>query len=151
MAKLISVPLSNLKTLKLANNQISNDGVKALGKALQHNVSLNSFDLRLNHLQDQGGYSLMDLLLGNKCISSLDISGNGLESKSVSALCALLKLNSPNLTHLDLSCNKLGSHTDKNTSNPNLRDTKGADVAGKQIFEAITQNKVLSFANCSTF
>jgi hypothetical protein len=121
-----------------------------LGKALQQNANLKHLDLRLNHLQDQGGYSLMVLLLGNKSISSLDISGNGLDSKSVTALCALLKLNSSTLTHLDLSCNKLGNYSEKSSSNTNLRDVKATDVTGKQIFEAIAQNKVL-FANQSIF
>jgi Ran GTPase-activating protein (RanGAP) involved in mRNA processing and transport len=145
LAKLLSQPHSSLKVLKLCNNQISIDGAKYLGKALQQNKVLQNLDLRLNHLHDEGGYCLMVLLLTNRTLVSLDISGNGLESKSVTALCALLKQNSPGLLRIDISCNKLGNQTDKSISVQNLKDIgeiKPNDATGKQIFEAVTQNKV---------
>jgi hypothetical protein len=151
LAKLLSQPHSKLNTLKLCNNQISNDGAKVLGKALQQNKTLAHLDLRLNHLQDQGGYSLLVLLLLNKTLVSLDISGNGLETKTVTALCALLKQNSPELQRIDISCNKLGEQTDRSISMQNLKDDephKPNDATGKLIFEAVTQNKVI-IVDCS--
>jgi Ran GTPase-activating protein (RanGAP) involved in mRNA processing and transport len=138
--------MTELQTLKLTNNQIENDGGKALGKALQHNKKLQNLDLRLNYLGDEGGYSLMVLLLKNKTLKSLELSGNGLERKSVTAICAMLKSNSPELVRLDLSCNKLGDYSTKQTINTgsslNLAEVKPVDPIGKEIFEAISQNKV---------
>jgi Ran GTPase-activating protein (RanGAP) involved in mRNA processing and transport len=145
LGKLLAQPHSSLKVLKLCNNQISVDGAKCLGKALQQNKVLQSLDLRLNRLHDEGGYCLMVLLLTNRTLISLDISGNGLESRSVVALCALLKQNSPGLLRIDISCNKLGNQTDKSISVQNLKEMseiKPNDATGKQIFEAVTQNKV---------
>lgn len=147
IAKLLVSPKSNLKTLKLNNNKITEAGIKPIGKALQQNTNLENIDLRLNYVLDAGGFSFMVLLLKNKTLRSIDLSGNGLESKSVTALCALLKNNSQCLTRLDLSCNKLGTYTEKisTSSNSNLRDfSKTVDTTGKDIFEAVSLNKVSS-------
>jgi Ran GTPase-activating protein (RanGAP) involved in mRNA processing and transport len=156
IAKLLSSPKSSLITLKLNNNQIANDGIKRIGKALQQNKVLETLELRLNHLYDEGGYSILVLLLKNSNLRELDLSGNGLESKSAKALCVLLKANIPSLVKLDLSCNKLGEYAEKNISesNNNLRELKDLqkvdDATGKAIFEAISLNKVINRNKIST-
>lgn len=147
LAKLLASPSCQLSNLKLANNQISFEGAKSLGKALQINKTLLSLDLRLNHLYDEGGHSILTLLAKNATLRVLDLSGNGLELKSVEALTIILKLNIASLTKLDLSCNKLGDYTGEKRggSEPNIAGypAKTIDGAGKSIFEAISQNKVI--------
>ena len=147
IAKLLSNPACRLTTLKLPNNQISNEGVKCIGKALQVNQSLESLDLRLNHLHDIGGHSFLICIFKNKSLVALDLSGNGLEMKSVTALAALLKLNLSTLTKLDFSCNKLGDYTGEKVTTASTTNLIGmpkvTDTAGKFIFEAVSQNKVI--------
>lgn len=149
ISKLLANPNCKVATLKLSNNQISIDGVKCIGKALQINQSLENLDLRLNHLHDAGGNSFLVCIFKNRSLVSLDLSGNGLEMKSVLALAALLKLNIPSLTKLDFSCNKLGDYTAEKavtSSTANLIGIpKVTDTAGKSIFEAVSQNKVWSY------
>ena len=145
IAKLLSSPIAQITTLKLNNNQISKEGVKSIGRALQTNHCLQSLDVRLNHLLDAGGHALLVSLFKNTSLQFLDLSGNGLEMKSVQALSALLKMNITSLTRLDLSCNKLGDYSgEKNSASTSnlLGLAKLSDVAGKTIFEAISQNKV---------
>ncbi|KAJ3258060.1 T-complex-associated testis-expressed protein 1 [Boothiomyces macroporosus] len=159
VAKLLSSPKTTLQTLVLANNQISNEGVRCIGKSLQVNNTLLNLDLRLNHLYDYGGHLLFLCLIKNKTLAQLDVSGNGLENRSVIALAGLLKQNLPNLLKLDVSCNKLGDYGNEKPPTPlektsqstaNLLDvTKVVDVqkindaSGKILFEAISQNKVI--------
>ncbi|KAJ3276113.1 T-complex-associated testis-expressed protein 1 [Terramyces sp. JEL0728] len=161
LAKLLSGPKSNIETLILSNNQISNEGVRCIGKALQVNNTLLSLDLRLNHLYDYGGHLLFLCLIKNKTLAQLDVSGNGLEHRSVAALAGLLKQNLPKLVKLDVSCNRLGEYGNEkptsplekiSQSNSNLLDIpklgdvqKINDASGKVLFEAISQNKVISF------
>ncbi len=74
------------------------------------------------------------------------MAGNGLEMKTVSALAALLKLNIPSLIKLDFSCNKLGDYIGEKVSSISATNLlgmpKNTDIAGKSLFEAISQNKV---------
>jgi Leucine-rich repeat (LRR) protein len=62
-------------------------------------------------LGDEGGYNLIMFLKKNNALENFDISGNGLGKKSITAIAQLLKRNGPQLTRLDLSCNKLGTYS----------------------------------------
>ncbi|KAJ3322657.1 hypothetical protein HDV06_002871 [Boothiomyces sp. JEL0866] len=159
LAKLLSSPKTMIQTLILSNNQISNEGVRSIGKSLQVNNTLLNLDLRLNHLYDYGGHLLFLCLIKNKNLAQLDVSGNGLENRSVTALAGLLKQNLPNLIKLDVSCNKLGDYGNEKPATPLEKNSQSAanlldvsklgdvqkinDASGKILFEAISQNKAI--------
>ncbi|KAJ3333504.1 T-complex-associated testis-expressed protein 1 [Blyttiomyces sp. JEL0837] len=97
----------------------------------------------------------------------LDLSSNNLGFDTVTALCYLLKKNGKSLKSLDLSCNKLGNCSTWNLTDKNLPTASAAagtangafsqtgtrghtaesdtDIAGKMIFEAISQNKYVTY------
>lgn len=88
----------------------------------------------------------------NNALQFIDLSGNGLGKKSVGAIAQLLKRNGQKLTHLDLSCNKIGNYNPAATeaAPEELKGITAAipviaqpDIAGKTLLEAISLNKVL--------
>ncbi|KAJ3130579.1 Kinesin-associated protein 3, partial [Physocladia obscura] len=91
-------------------------------------------------------------------LCSLDMASNGLGMETAQALCVLIKKGGKNLKILDFSCNKLGDYGySKGSSglasspgsnngisklNSNRTADKDSDLAGKMIFEAVSQNKL---------
>jgi hypothetical protein len=98
-------------------------------------------------LGDEGGHNLFMYLKKNNGLEYVDISGNDLGKKSIPAIAHLLKRNGKTLTHLDLSCNKLGNYTPTSTETQNDTSTAQTvfvpDLTGKTLLEAISLNKVL--------
>ena len=147
IATVLASHLCSLVVLNLCNNKIGQEGVSLLGKALIQNKTLSQIDLRLNRLGDEGESLLLNDLKKNSGLSFLEVSGNGLGAKSVTALASLLKLNHPNLTRLDISCNKLGNYVppaDEKEAAATLPVGVASDTAGKTLLEAISLNKVFS-------
>ncbi|KAJ3065807.1 T-complex-associated testis-expressed protein 1, partial [Rhizoclosmatium hyalinum] len=86
-------------------------------------------------------------------LCSLDMASNALGMETVQALCVLLKKGGKNLKYLDFSCNKLGDGTPKTPGGSVLpggkpqagaRPEKEQDLAGKMLFEAVSQNKYIT-------
>ncbi|KAJ3190767.1 T-complex-associated testis-expressed protein 1 [Irineochytrium annulatum] len=111
--------------------------------------------------------------LATSKLRTLDLSSNGLGSETVAMLCALLRRNGKALTSLDVSCNRLGNCPGgggaaagggvaggSNTTfvapvapaagmsvvggRPMSGKAEGGDLAGKMLFEAISQNKYIT-------
>ncbi|KAI9203710.1 uncharacterized protein BJ171DRAFT_623263 [Polychytrium aggregatum] len=166
LAKVLSVQTTVLADLNLSNNKVGRQGAYCLGKALATNKTLQHLRLRMNYIGDTGGAQLCGELRKNDTLVSVDLCGNNLGAETVRALCALLEKNGRQLASLDLSCNKLGlfpsattifaasaapavaSAAAAGTSAPgNFGDDakKEVDTAGKALFEAISQNKYVTF------
>ncbi|KAJ3391413.1 T-complex-associated testis-expressed protein 1 [Lobulomyces angularis] len=199
LAAVLASPKTNLNSLILANNMISFRGAHAIGKALAslntetkvqklpinglntsnnekkpefgENSQLKVLNLRLNRLGDEGGEELLNLLLKNNFLTTLDLSGNNLGQKSIKSLCTLIRKNCPKLRRIDISCNKLGSrggekinqiinnlsgvvekgnNTNSRVNSAGTQSSSGdsgqiePDAAGKSLFEAISHNKYIS-------
>mmetsp|Transcript_17171 Transcript_17171/g.50810 ORF Transcript_17171/g.50810 Transcript_17171/m.50810 type:complete len:236 (+) Transcript_17171:698-1405(+) len=96
---------SVMTSLNLADNQIHAEGGRYLGRVLRANESLIELNLRLNRLADEGGRMLLDGISGACRISHLNLAGNSLAAKSVTALARILSTDVNLLHSLDLSCN----------------------------------------------
>lgn len=88
-----------------------------MGRALHYNDTLVSLDLRLNRLGDMGGRVLLDGLVENDTLRSLNLSSNSLAEETTKMLCALFKSSTCVLEYLDLSSN-------------DLTETEGNEVSG---------------------
>ncbi|KAI8609480.1 hypothetical protein BC830DRAFT_1150276 [Chytriomyces sp. MP71] len=84
-------------------------------------------------------------------LCSLDMASNGLGMDTVQALCVLLKKGGKNLRYLDFSCNRLGEAakgivggTKTQTGGRSGSGKGDSDVAGKMLFEAVSQNKYIT-------
>ena len=107
-----------LKKLILSNNRISQIGAHSLGRCFTKNRNLVYLNLRLNKIGDVGGFDFINALshayqytnpqiLGKPMLSNLDISGNGLATMALMALCGLIKSNIKCLKSIDVSANSL--------------------------------------------
>ena len=161
LAKVLSLPTTNLTHLLLGNNKIGVEGALALAKALTLNNTLQHLDLRLNFFGDEGANAICLQACKNVNLESLNLSGNGLKSDSVPAICVLLRRNLKKLVSLDFSCNKLGNAGSlgygylgtSNLGDPtNLPSSNSeGDATGKSIFESVSRNKVFLFYNWMIF
>lgn len=138
IARLLANPATLIRTLKLSNNLIGLKGISDIGRALERNKDLNFLDLKLNCLGDEGGVAILTSLVKSNGIVSIELGGNGLEYKSLAALCHLLKQSPPCLSRIDISSNKL---TDYEKDTP---ASKG-DLRGKFLVEAMGHNKVPTY------
>ena len=66
----------HIKSLELKNKKISDSGVEALFKALDHNSTLEWLDLSNNSISDAGVEALALVLHHNSTLKELDLSGN---------------------------------------------------------------------------
>ncbi|KAJ3179145.1 T-complex-associated testis-expressed protein 1 [Geranomyces variabilis] len=161
LATALASPTTTLSHLTLSSNRIGQPGATFLATALASNAKLTHLRLRMNHLSDRGGLSLFTALRENTTLQALDVSCNQMSTLTVDALCKALKANGKALVELDLSCNKLGTadvakdlqrSTTLEAGKANVVQPKvgppddgkeaAEDVAGKAIFDAVSQNKV---------
>ena len=101
---------SILSTLKVAGNKIRAEGARTLGRILKTNVSLETIDLRMNLLNDEGGKLVMNGLQHNHTLRRLNMSCNFLSSFTADALCRVFEMNGLSksgnqLQHMDVSSN----------------------------------------------
>lgn len=64
-----------LRSLLLCDNNFSDDGARAIGRAIRVNKALLRLDLRNNLIGDEGADSLVQALKQNKTLTQLDIAG----------------------------------------------------------------------------
>ncbi|TPX49357.1 hypothetical protein SeMB42_g01811 [Synchytrium endobioticum] len=109
---------SGLCDLVLGNNRIGQIGAHSLGRCFTKNRTLQSLSLRLNRLGDVGAADFLDALChayhyanpevpGRPMLATLDMSGNGLATLALAALCTMVKSNVRCLRSVDVSANSL--------------------------------------------
>ncbi|XP_029935042.1 NACHT, LRR and PYD domains-containing protein 12-like [Myripristis murdjan] len=100
-------PNCRLKTLRLTDCQVTDEGCASLASALKSNPHLTELDLSYNELLDSGVKLLSDLVESPNCsLKTLRLSHCSLSESSCASLASALKSN-PHLTELDLSENEL--------------------------------------------
>ncbi|CAL1272944.1 unnamed protein product [Larinioides sclopetarius] len=117
---------SQLKVLKLSNNQITNSGIKTILDALSSNKSLKILHLDHNSIDDEGAINIFQCLISNINLFNIDLAYNKFTTKCELSLFKLLERNDV-LQHLNLSGNTLGQET------------------GWKIYKAVQSNKRLLY------
>ena len=97
-----------LKSLFLSSNEIGDEGVKALVKALETNKTLTTLDLRNNKIKDAGAKALAMSLKYNTTLTTLNLDSNEIGTEGAIALAEALETNKT-LTTLNLDRNKIGT------------------------------------------
>jgi len=105
---LIETPISSLKSLKLAKNNIGDEGVKWILSALDHPSCNHITDLNLgfNKMTEKSGNVIGEFLAQNTTLINLDVSFNHLGNTGVQAICDGMKKNDT-LEYLDLNHTRL--------------------------------------------
>uniref|UniRef100_K3WXX4 Uncharacterized protein n=1 Tax=Globisporangium ultimum (strain ATCC 200006 / CBS 805.95 / DAOM BR144) TaxID=431595 RepID=K3WXX4_GLOUD len=120
----VLVHMTNLRTLDLGFNRITDKGATLLAKALEQNVSLESLYLSGNDIGPAGAKAIAQSLAKNTTLRSLHLSGNNIGEEGAKHLAEGLKVN-VGLRSLYIGTNGIGSN-------------------GMQcLAEALTVNKVL--------
>ena len=104
IAKLFDISKSQLTSLNLSYNNITDKGVKVLSEVLVNNNKLHSLDLSGNNITDKGVKILSEVLVDNNKLRSLDLSVNNITDKGVKLLSESL-VNNNKLRSLNLSGN----------------------------------------------
>ncbi|KAJ8391557.1 hypothetical protein AAFF_G00088790 [Aldrovandia affinis] len=99
---------SGLQRLTLCDNRIRGPGGQALARALAHNTTLLSLNLRLNFLGDDGGQAIAHALLKNRTLVTVHLGANQMTEPTAMVLSQVLVQNSV-LRDINLSCNRLGA------------------------------------------
>lgn len=100
--------LPGLKTVKLGDNRINNDGIKALGAALsKSSCQTEELDLQINSFSDEAASFLISALKSNTKLKKLNLASNQINELSIEQLCLVLT-NNTNLESLDFSGNEFG-------------------------------------------
>jgi len=90
---LLPVPGEYLKTnstlveLNINENNLGDEGAKALAEGLKANKTLKSLDLSLNYIGDEGAKAIAAMLDVNKTLTSLTISGNEIQDAELRKKC----------------------------------------------------------------
>lgn len=100
---------ASLESLYLSGNDIGPAGAKALAQALAKNATLRSLHLSGNNIGEEGATYLADGLKANRGLRSLYIGTNGIGSNGMKCLAAALTVNKV-LEELTLGQNKIGSN-----------------------------------------
>lgn len=126
-----------------------------MSRSIGVNETLKFLDLRLNYIGDEAFQALCFQTCRNQVLESLNVSGNGIGSSSIPAVCILLRKNLRNFQSLDISCNRLGSSGSLGfglLGTSNLEEpvqghvgSGDGDAAGKAFFDAVSRNKVSQF------
>ncbi|MDF2965009.1 MAG: protein NLRC3-like [Rickettsiaceae bacterium] len=96
---------TNLISLSLWNNEgISGEGLEALACSLKENKTLQSIKLGFNQIGDNGAKALAEMLRENCTLKSLDLISCGIELEGIKALAESLK-NNTTLTSINLTAN----------------------------------------------
>ena len=109
IVKLFDISKSQLTSLDLSYNNITDKGVKVLSEVLVNNNKLRSLNLRGNNITDKGAKFLSEVLVNNNKLRSLNLSVNNITDKGVKFLSEVL-VNNNKLRSLNLSYNNI---TDK--------------------------------------
>ena len=98
-----------LKILNLADNNITDEGVKHLATALTHtNCTLNSLDLGYNNITDEGVKHLATALTHTNCtLNSLNLADNNITDDGVKHLATALTHTNCTLNSLNLGGNNI--------------------------------------------
>ncbi|KAM8960396.1 NLR family CARD domain-containing protein 3 [Pelodytes ibericus] len=82
-----------IQRLSLAENRLTNRGVKVLGRALMVNRTLVSLDLHGNSIGSNGVKSLAEALRNNQVLHSLNLQNNQIKSEGTQFLAQALQVN----------------------------------------------------------
>ena len=130
IVKLFDISKSQLTSLNLSVNNITDEGVKVLSDVLVNNNKLHSLNLRANNITYRGVKLLSEGLVNNNKLRSLDLSYNNITDKGVKILSEGLVNN-----------NKLHSL--------NLRDNNITDKGVRLLSEGLVNNNKLHSLNLS--
>ncbi|CAH3183254.1 unnamed protein product [Porites evermanni] len=140
-----------LKTLNLAVNNITDEGVKHLAKALTHtNCTLNILGLQGNNITDEAVKHLVTALTHTNCkLSSLNLGNNNITDEAVNHLSTALTHTNCNLNTIDLGGNNITdegvehlstalTHANSKLNTLNLSRNNITDKAVKHLRTALT-------------
>uniref|UniRef100_A0A8C9VHE9 NLR family CARD domain containing 3 n=1 Tax=Scleropages formosus TaxID=113540 RepID=A0A8C9VHE9_SCLFO len=167
---LLSAKDCHLQKISLAENSISNKGIKAISRSLMVNRSLTSLDLRSNNIGPKGAKSLAEALKNNNVLLMQEISevvnvlvvmsqiclyslsSNQLGDKGVAALAQALVVNHSLIT-LHLQSNSISNkgvtaltaalQVNKGLTDLNLRENSIGVQGAKEIAKALQANNTL--------
>ncbi len=107
LARVLS-KITTLQTLCLSTNRIENEGANQIATCLlaAPGSSLNSLDLSLNHIGDEGGIALANAIATNASLGSLDLSDNVIGANAAEVLLRAL-LQNQTLVRCGLDGNKV--------------------------------------------
>ncbi|NWU05840.1 NLRC3 protein, partial [Cephalopterus ornatus] len=108
LGSVLSVKDCQIQKLSLAENQISNQGAKALARSLLVNRSLMVLDLRSNSIGPTGAKALADALKKNQILLSLNLQHNTIKEDGATFLAEAL-LTNHRLVTLHLQKNAIGA------------------------------------------
>ncbi|XP_075035507.1 NLR family CARD domain-containing protein 3 [Mixophyes fleayi] len=142
-----------IQRISLAENQLSNRGVKVLGRALMVNRTLSALDLHGNTIGPSGARALAEALKNNRVLLSLNLQNNHIKSEGAQFLAQSLLLNRK-LKALNIKKNNIGVEGAKSLAaslkeNQVLQElwlssnTLG-DLGAAALAEALTTNSSLS-------
>ncbi|XP_063790859.1 NLR family CARD domain-containing protein 3 [Pseudophryne corroboree] len=142
-----------IQRISLAENQLSNRGVKVLGRALMVNRTLSSIDLHGNAIGPSGARALAEALRNNQVLLSLNLQNNHIKSEGAQYLAKSLLLNR-HLKALNLKKNSIGVEGTKSLAaslkeNQVLQDlwlssNSLGDLGAAALAEALITNSSLS-------
>ena len=98
---------SQLTTLELRSNQISNAGASSLAEALAGNATLRAIDLQRNDIKDQGAIGLAAALQVNRALQVVNLRFNEIGDSGATALGKALQGNRT-ILELHLGGNLIG-------------------------------------------
>ena len=152
IVKLFDISKSQLTSLNLSGNNITDKGVKLLSEVLVNNNKLRRLNLNDNNITDKGVKLLSEGLVNNNKLRSLNLSFNNITDKGVKLLSEGL-VNNNKLHSLDLSFNNI---TDKGVKllsevlvnnnklhSLNLRGNNITDKGVKFLSEVLVNNNTL--------
>jgi len=96
-----------LTTLNLTNNDIGDDGTRALAEALPRNQALQTLNLGRNEIGDDGARALAEALPRNQALQTLNLGRNEIGDDGARALAEALPRNQA-LQTLNLGRNEIG-------------------------------------------
>ncbi|KAJ8607619.1 hypothetical protein CTAYLR_005759 [Chrysophaeum taylorii] len=106
--KAIKAPPPPLEVLYLGENNVGEDGAKAVSEMLLNSsTTLNKLDLSSNEIGDEGAVALLDSLKTNKALKVLYLSRNKISDNGAADMMRLLEENDDVLEELDLRGNKI--------------------------------------------
>lgn len=144
--------------LNLSCQNLNDNHIQLLAKALKNNTTITTLVLYRNDITNTGALTISELLLTNKNISILDLNGNKIGAQGATHLAEALKSNKV-VTALFLSENQIGDSGaaaigDMLTYNSslkmlNLKRNKIKDAGLKGLTEALERNCSLIGLNIS--
>ena len=143
---------NTLQELNLQWNQITCDGAKKIGEAIQVNTTLQKLGISGNMISDDGAAAISDGLKNNNSLQVLNMSGNNITSQGAKKIGEAIQVNTT-LQKLDISNNTISddgaaaiSDGLKNNNTLQALNMSGNNITSegaKKIGEAIQVNKTL--------